>query len=98
MAVIAVSGVVATVAGLLAAAAATTPAGSALVPEPRGLWHVEGEGRGTPAVYGNTVYFLSKRHVVVAIDAETGSERWRRQTNEAGDSTNGSAIETTRDG
>ncbi len=49
------------------------------------VWHAPGEGRGTPAVDDATVYFTSKRHEVIAFDAATGRERWRRATGEQGD-------------
>jgi outer membrane protein assembly factor BamB len=60
--------------------------------EPQVLWHVAGEGRGTAAVHGTTVYFLSKRHDVAAIDGPTGRVRWTRSTRAAGESTAGSAL------
>jgi outer membrane protein assembly factor BamB len=56
------------------------------------VWHVEGEGQGRPAASSDTVYFLSARHEVVAIDAGTGALRWRQGTSEPGPSTFGSAV------
>ena len=55
-------------------------------------WRVAGEGRGVPAVSGPTVYFLTKRHEVVAVDAASGLVRWRRSTGEPGEETLGSSV------
>jgi outer membrane protein assembly factor BamB len=74
----------------LAAAASSRFLGGAAVVAP--LWHVAGEGRGMPAASGSTVYFLTKRHEVVAVDASTGKARWRRTTGEPGNETLGSSI------
>jgi hypothetical protein len=74
----------------LAAAASSRFLGGAAVVAP--LWHVAGEGRGMPAASGSTVYFLTKRHEVVAVDASTGKARWRRTTGEPGHETLGSSI------
>jgi len=62
------------------------------VSAPSVAWHVDGEGRGRPAIDGGSVYFLSKRHEVLALDASKGTLRWRQNTNEPGDSTEGSAV------
>ncbi len=56
------------------------------------IWRVEGQAWGSPAVDGSTVYFLGKTHEVVALDTETGVERWRAHTGEAGLATSGSAV------
>jgi outer membrane protein assembly factor BamB len=72
------------------AAAAQGPGDSAAVVVPR--WQVAGEGRGVPAVGDAVVYFLTKRHEVVAVDAATGGVRWRRGTGEPGAETLGSAV------
>jgi outer membrane protein assembly factor BamB len=61
-------------------------------PTPMMAWHVDGEGRGRPAIDGGSVYFLSKRHEVLALDSSKGTLRWRQNTNEPGDSTEGSAV------
>jgi outer membrane protein assembly factor BamB len=70
--------------------AARGPAGGAAVVVPR--WRVAGEGRGVPAVFGSIVYFLTKRHEVVAVEASTGVVIWRRSTGEPGDETLGSSV------
>lgn len=56
------------------------------------LWHVAGEGWGTPAADAATAYFLAKAHEVVALDAATGAERWRARTGETGPTTAGSLL------
>jgi outer membrane protein assembly factor BamB len=56
------------------------------------IWHVEGEGRGRPAADWSTAFFLSKRHEVLALHAQSGAVRWRAATGEPGESTNGSAV------
>lgn len=55
-------------------------------------WHVAGQGRGVPAVSGSAVYFLTKRHEVVSVEAGTGAVRWRRNTGEPGAETLGSSV------
>jgi eukaryotic-like serine/threonine-protein kinase len=70
-------------------ATANGPSGN-VVAVPR--WRVAGEGRGVPAVCGSLVYFLTKRHEVVALDAATGDARWRRTTGEPGEETLGSSV------
>src|SRR5215813_6279528 len=59
---------------------------------PHVVWRVNGTGHGRPAIDGGSVYFLSSRHEVVALDAAKGIERWRQNTNEPGNSTEGSAV------
>jgi outer membrane protein assembly factor BamB len=59
---------------------------------PRLVWHVPGEGRGTPALDGATAYFLSRQHEVVAVHRRTGKERWRRHTGEPGLTTAGTTL------
>ncbi len=66
---------------------AARPASSPVV-----MWHTDGAGHGRPAIDGGSVYFLSSRHEVVALDASNGTERWRQNTNEPGATTEGSAI------
>ncbi|MCC7010000.1 MAG: PQQ-binding-like beta-propeller repeat protein [Acidobacteria bacterium] len=66
--------------------------------EPRALrvaWRVAGEARGIPAVRGDLVYFLSRRHEVVAIDKERGDVRWTRPTGSGGSLTGGALIVAT---
>jgi len=55
-------------------------------------WHVPGEGRGTPAVLGDVVYFLSARHELVAIGIADGRVRWRRTTGVGGPATAGALV------
>lgn len=76
--------VVLSVAGALGAAAGD-PAASP-------LWHVAGEGRGRPTADWSTAFFLSKRHEVVALQAQTGEVRWRATTGEPGETTNGATV------
>jgi outer membrane protein assembly factor BamB len=59
---------------------------------PVAIWRVEGEGHGPPASDLSTAYFLTKRHEVIAVDAERGTIRWRQHTGEPGPSTEGSAV------
>lgn len=61
-------------------------------PAPEPIWRVPGEGWGRPAVDAETVYFLSKRHEVLAVDASTARVRWRQSTGEPGAATFGSAV------
>ena len=56
------------------------------------IWQVAGEGRGVPAVFGSNVYFLTKRHEVIAVDGAAGTVCWRRNTGEPGDETLGSSV------
>jgi outer membrane protein assembly factor BamB len=60
--------------------------------QPAVVWHLPGEGRGTPAVRGDVAYFLAKRHELVAVDLATGTLRWRRPTDGPGETTAGSAV------
>ena len=62
---------------------------------PSVAWHVSGEGRGTPAFRHDIVFFLSRRHELVAIDARTGQVRWRRPTRGPGETTAGSSVVAT---
>lgn len=55
-------------------------------------WHLRGEGQGTPVAAGSSVYFLTKRHEVIAVDAARGSIRWRRPTGNKGSTTVGSSL------
>jgi outer membrane protein assembly factor BamB len=73
---------------LLRVLGAAVLAGTAAV-EPRVLWHVRGEGWGTPAAEATTVYFVTKNHEVVAFDIDSGRERWRADTDEPGSETLG---------
>jgi len=77
---------------LIAALALLFQAGPAKPVSPLVVWHVDGAGHGRPAIDGGSVYFLSNRHEVVALDASKGTERWRQNTNEPGATTEGSAI------
>jgi PQQ-like domain len=56
------------------------------------VWSVPGSPRGIPAVDARSVYFLTIAHEVVALDAATGTVRWRATTNEPGTKTSGSSI------
>ncbi len=82
------------VAAWISALTTVTPSERTIVAPhaPETLWHVSGEGRGTPAVIGGSVYFLSKHHEVVSIDIASGGVRWRRSTGEPGDATSGSRL------
>lgn len=46
-------------------------------PAPRLLWRLAEPGRGLPAADGQSVYFLTQRHELVAASASTGRVRWR---------------------
>ena len=61
-------------------------------PPPVVVWRAAGEGHGQPSVDGGSVYFLSRDHEVVALDASSGRERWRQHTREPGNATEGSAV------
>jgi outer membrane protein assembly factor BamB len=74
----------------LSAVAQSGPSSRAASVAPR--WRVAAEGRGTPVVCGPTVYFLTKRHQAVAVDAATGEVQWIRPTGEPGEETLGSSI------
>lgn len=75
-----------------AAGVATLATWISTTASPTVVWHVTGEARGTPATDGANVYFASRRHEVVALDAATGRERWRRSTAERGEETFGFAV------
>jgi outer membrane protein assembly factor BamB len=68
--------------------AATVLVGAVAAPPPI-VWHVRDEGWGTPAADEASVYFTTRRHGVVAVDINTGRERWRADTNEPGGETLG---------
>src|SRR5262245_43031287 len=55
-------------------------------------WNVDGESRGLPSADEQSVYFLGKRHEVVAINRADGRLRWRSPTSEPGESTMGYAA------
>jgi outer membrane protein assembly factor BamB len=59
------------------------------------VWHVRGEARGTPALFGRTAFFLSRRHELVAIQVESGHVIWRRNTHGPGTTTAGTSIVVT---
>jgi len=73
-------------------AANGSAAGAPVAPSPRLLWHIDAEGRGTPAVAGRTAFFLSKRHELVAVQASSGRVLWRARTPGGGDQTAGSRV------
>lgn len=56
---------------------------------PPSIWHVAGEGWGTPSADETSVYFVSKNHEVLAVEAESGKVRWRQMTGEPGPETTG---------
>jgi serine/threonine-protein kinase len=60
-------------------------------------WRVAAEGRGLPSVSGSTVYFLTKRHEVIAVDGASGTVRWRAGTGEPGRETLGSSVVADRE-
>ena len=59
------------------------------------VWHVQGEGRGTPAILDHTAFFLSKHHELVALDLRSGQTRWRRKTHGPGATTAGTSVVVT---
>jgi len=59
---------------------------------PVAQWRIAGEGRGTPAVGGSRVYFLTVHHEVVAASLRGGGEVWRQSTGEPGIETLGSLV------
>jgi outer membrane protein assembly factor BamB len=69
-----------------------TKSGAGVVARPSTLWHVDGKGRGLPAADSSAVYFLSKYHEVVALDANSGSLLWKRGTGESGETTSGISV------
>ena len=46
----------------------------------RAIWHIVGRAIGTPATDGAEVFFNDGSHEIVAVDAETGAQRWRAAT------------------
>src|SRR6476659_684708 len=62
------------------------------VPVTTPRWQVVAAGRGQPAVRGDTAWFLTRTHDVLAVDVGTGRLRWRRSTGEPGDETLGSSV------
>jgi outer membrane protein assembly factor BamB len=56
------------------------------------LWHVTGQARGTPAIFGQRAFFLSKHHDLVTIDIESGRVMWRRATHGPGATTGGTSV------
>jgi len=73
----------------LAVLSATLAAGGLT---PVAHWRLEGEGRGTPAIGGSRVYFLTAHHEVVAASLAGGEEVWRQTTGEPGTETLGSLV------
>ena len=59
------------------------------------IWHVPGEGRGTPALNEDTAFFLSKHHELIALDARSGAVKWRRPTHGPGATTAGTSVVVT---
>ena len=49
-------------------------------------WLVPGNGAGTPAFDGSTVFYIGADHYVYALDPKSGSERWRSATGTTGPS------------
>lgn len=47
---------------------------------PTRLWHLPDLARGGPAADETSAYFLTKSHEVLAVEAATGTVRWRRPT------------------
>lgn len=77
---------------LLASLSASAPRGAEDAVALRQVWRVPGEARGTPAVAGDLVVFLSKWHEVVAVERASGRVTWRMPTGEIGGATAGSAV------
>jgi outer membrane protein assembly factor BamB len=67
-------------------------AGAPAASSPRLLWHIDDEGRGTPAIGGRTAFFLTKRHELVAVHASSGRVLWRARTPGLADQTAGSRV------
>ena len=74
---------------LLTRVAAAAVIWGAVAASPSPVWQVRGEGWGTPAADDTSVYFTTKNHEVVAVDLDTGRERWRAVTDEPGADTFG---------
>lgn len=72
--------------------------GSVLVGQPAGvarggaIWHVTGEGAGTPAADASAVYFLTKQHEVIAVEPVHGAARWRHGIPKTGSMRFGSSL------
>ncbi|HXH05489.1 MAG TPA: PQQ-binding-like beta-propeller repeat protein [Vicinamibacterales bacterium] len=58
---------------------AVASAPPAALREARAIWHVPAEGWGRPAASGGTVWCLSKRGEVLALEADTGRRRWSQR-------------------
>jgi outer membrane protein assembly factor BamB len=56
------------------------------------VWHLAGEGRGRPLLDAGAVYFLTKHHELLAVDAASGTARWRTLTGEPGEATMGTSV------
>ena len=78
--------------GLGVCATGGPPAANGQHAVPTRLWHLPDPGRGAPAADETSAYFLSKSHEVLAVDAATGTVRWRRTTLEDGDALSGAAV------
>ena len=59
---------------------------------PNTRWSVRTEGWGRPLVADGTVYFMSRRHEVIAVDPHTGNIRWRSRTGQMGGVPFGSVL------
>ena len=59
---------------------------------PEVLWHRDERGWGQPALDGETVYFLTHDHHVLAVAAASGRTIWQQPTGEPGASTLGSSL------
>jgi hypothetical protein len=57
------------------------------------LWHVSGAGSGggSPGFDGTTAFFMNASHGVVAIDGQSGAQRWTASTGTTGGGTYGEA-------
>ena len=55
-------------------------------------WQLPLPGWGEPAADGSAAYVLTRAHEVVALDAATGSLRWRAPTGGPGDAPTGSPV------
>lgn len=62
---------------------------------PQVIWQVAGEGRGTPVIYGDAVFFLSRHHELLRLDIRTGEIIWRRPTHGPGATTAGTSLVVT---
>ena len=50
----------------------------------RVLWKSGGASQAAPAVAGSTVYFLTRDHTIVALDAATGAQKWQSTAGSGG--------------